>query len=224
MDVQPGTLSGIATINARFPNLFGLGVNDLLLNRASVIFDTRDNLTVPRTGSKWVLYAGAASSSGILNDSAYSEAGIDGRSYWPVSSSAILAVHMSVRYLPSIGRAAFWALSSIGGDTNEIGGEQGLRGFGEGRFYDRDSFSSSVELRRTMASFDSGGTHIDVELTPFIDVGRVFTQASTFPITHLHKVAGLGFRGVARPFVVGYVDIGYGGEGVAAFTGINYPF
>ena len=224
VDVQPGTLSGIATINARFPNLYGFGVNDLLLNRASVIFDTRDNLTVPRTGTKWVLYAGAASRSGILNDSAYSEAGIDARSYWPVSSRAILAAHMSVRYLPSIGRAAFWALSSIGGDTNEIGGEQGLRGFGEGRFYDRDSFSSSLELRRTMASFDSGGTHIDVELTPFIDVGRVFTQASTFPITHLHKVAGLGFRGVARPFVVGYVDIGYGGEGVAAFTGINYPF
>ena len=60
VDVQPGTLSGIATINARFPNLYGFGVNDLLLNRASVIFDTRDNLTVPRTGTKWVLYAGAA--------------------------------------------------------------------------------------------------------------------------------------------------------------------
>ena len=24
--------------------------------------------------------------------------------------------------------------------------------------------------------------------------------------------------------VVGYVDIGYGSEGVAAFTGLNYPF
>jgi hypothetical protein len=40
----------------------------------------------------------------------------------------------------------------------------------------------------------------------------------------LHKVAGIGFRGVANPFVVGYVDLGYGSEGVAAFTGINYPF
>ena len=34
----------------------------------------------------------------------------------------------------------------------------------------------------------------------------------------------LGFRGVAQPFVVGYVDIGYGSEGIAAFTGLNYPF
>ena len=224
VDVQPGTLSGIPTLSSRFPNIYGLGVNDTLLSRVSVIYDTRDNLTVPRTGTKWVLYGGAASRSGILNDSAYSEAGIDGRSYWRVSPNAILAAHMSLRYLPSIGRPAFWALSSIGGDTNEIGGEQGLRGFGEGRFYDRDAFSGSLELRRTMASFDTGGTHIDVELTPFIDVGRVFTQPSTFPVTHLHKVGGIGFRGVARPFVVGYVDIGYGGEGVAAYTGIDYPF
>jgi hypothetical protein len=37
-------------------------------------------------------------------------------------------------------------------------------------------------------------------------------------------VYGLGFRGIARPFVVGYVDIGYGSEGIAAFTGLNYPF
>ena len=34
----------------------------------------------------------------------------------------------------------------------------------------------------------------------------------------------IGVRGIARPSVVGYVDIGYGTEGVAVFTGINYPF
>jgi hypothetical protein len=40
----------------------------------------------------------------------------------------------------------------------------------------------------------------------------------------LHQVYGIGFRGIARPSVVGYVDIGYGNSGVAAFTGISYPF
>jgi len=34
----------------------------------------------------------------------------------------------------------------------------------------------------------------------------------------------VGFRGIARPFVVGYVDIGHGSEGAAVFTGLNYPF
>jgi hypothetical protein len=37
-------------------------------------------------------------------------------------------------------------------------------------------------------------------------------------------VVGVGIRGIARPSVVGYVDMGYGTEGLAIFTGINYPF
>jgi hypothetical protein len=31
-------------------------------------------------------------------------------------------------------------------------------------------------------------------------------------------------RALARPFVVGYLDIGKGSEGLVAFSGINYPF
>jgi hypothetical protein len=57
-----------------------------------------------------------------------------------------------------------------------------------------------------------------------VDAGRVYSDSDTFPLNHLHTVAGIGFRGVARPSVVGYVDIGYGSEGTAVFTGINYPF
>jgi Omp85 superfamily domain len=224
VDVEPGTLAGIAMLTSRFPNIYGTGVNDAILNRIAVVYDSRDNLAVPHQGMEWVLYEGAAGRNGVFNDSLYSESGIDARSYWPVSSKAILAAHVSLRYMSSAGRVPFWALSSIGGDTDAIGGEQALRGFGEGRFYDRDSLSGTVEWRRTVISFDTAATHIDVEFTPFVDVGRVFAQTSTIPVTHLHKVGGIGFRGVARPFVVGYVDIGYGGEGVAAFTGINYPF
>ena len=75
-----------------------------------------------------------------------------------------------------------------------------------------------------MATFDTAGSSVELELTPFIDVGRVFARSGTFPLDQLHRVYGVGFRGVARPFVVGYVDIGYGSEGIAAFTGLNYPF
>lgn len=49
--------------------------------------------------------------------------------------------------------------------------------------------------------------------------GRVF-----WPAAELHEVIGVGFRGVARPFVVGYVDVGYGNQGATVFSGIGYPF
>jgi len=52
----------------------------------------------------------------------------------------------------------------------------------------------------------------------------VFSQTTTNPLDHVHDVVGVGFRGIARPYVVGYVDVGYGSEGAAVFTGLNYPF
>jgi len=224
VDVLPGTLQKIASIETRFGRALGVGTNKELLNRLSLVYDTRDDLTVPSRGMQLIAYAGLASRNGLVNDSLYSETGGDGRAFWPVATNTILVAHMAIRYMPTSHDVPFWALSSIGGGDSVVGGAQPLRGFGSGRFYDRDSFSSSIELRRKVFSFDATSTFVDVEVTPFIDVGRVFARTSTVPFDQLHHVYGVGFRGIARPFVVGYVDIGYGSEGVAAFTGLNYPF
>jgi len=222
--VLRGTLDEVDSIEHRFPGVSGLGTRYEQLNRLSIIYDTRDSFTAPRSGMKWVAYGGVASHSGIFNDSLYSEAGIDGRHFWPINSETVLASHVSLRWLPSAARnLPFWAYSSLGGGQTTIGGEQPLRGFGDGRFYDRNSFSASVELRRVAFTFDAI-SHVEIEVAPFIDVGDVFRDGTQFPIKALHKVGGVGFRGIARPSVVGYVDIGYGSDGTAVFTGINYPF
>ena len=154
----------------------------------------------------------------------YSEAGFDGRDFWSLGPGTVIAAHVAIRYMPTTYHVPFWALSSLGGGDSQIGGEQALRGYGEGRFYDRDSFAASAEFRHTMLSFDAVSTHVDVEFAPFVDLGRVFSRTSTLPFEQLHHVFGVGFRGIAKPFVVGKVDIGYGSEGVALFTGLNYPF
>jgi hypothetical protein len=224
IDVLPGTLSGIPSIQTRFANVRGLGTNSELLNRYSIVYDTRDDLTVPRQGMRVVVYGGAAARGGIFNESLYSEAGGDARNYWSLRPDTILATHVSIRYMPSTTRVPFWALSNLGGDESDVGGEQPLRGFGAGRFFDRDEFSSSAEVRHTIWGFDAESTHVDLEIAPFVDVGQVFGRTSDFPIDRLHKVGGVAFRGIARPSVVGYVDVGYGSEGAAVFTGLNYPF
>jgi outer membrane protein assembly factor BamA len=224
VDVTAGTLAGIPTLESRFGHIFGDGTTNVLLNRFSIIYDTRDDLTIPNQGMQWIAYAGGAARSGILNDSLYSEAGVDGRNFWAVAAKTVLAAHMALRYLPSANQVPFWALSSLGGGDSETGGEQALRGYGQGRFYDRNSFAASAELRRTVFSFDAVSTRVDIEMAPFLDLGRVFSRTSTVPFEQLHHVVGVGFRGIARPFVVGKVDVGYGNEGVAIFTGLNYPF
>jgi len=225
VDVTPGTLSGIPSLETVFGDIPGVGTTNMVLNRLSLIYDTRDDLTVPNHGMQWIAYGGAATRSGILNDSMYSEAGFDGRNFWPVAPRTVLAAHVTVRYLPSTSdRVPFWALSSVGGGESQTGGDQPLRGYGEGRFYDRNSFSAGAELRRTVLSLDAVSTRVDIEMAPFLDLGRVFSRTSTLPFEQLHHVVGVGFRGIARPFVVGKVDVGYGSEGVAIFTGLNYPF
>jgi outer membrane protein assembly factor BamA len=224
VDVTAGTLAGIPTLESRFGHIFGDGTTNVLLNRFSIIYDTRDDLTIPNQGMQWIAYAGGAARSGILNDSLYSETGVDGRNFWPVTAKTVLAAHVALRYLPSANQVPFWALSSLGGGDSETGGEQALRGYGQGRFYDRNSFAASAELRRTVFSFDAVSTRVDIEMAPFLDLGRVFSRTSTLPFEQLHHVVGVGFRGIARPFVVGKVDVGYGNEGVAIFTGLNYPF
>jgi hypothetical protein len=223
VDVTPGSLAEIASIESRFGRLRGIGTNGDTLHRLSVIFDSRDNETIPRHGFSLIAYAGMAARRGFLNASLYSEAGVDTHGYWRLGSVTTLAAHVALRYLPSSRHVPFWALSSIGGDASDIDGSLPLRGFGESRFYDRDAFAANFEWRRRIGSVEAVGTHIDLELTPFVDVGRVFNRGGTLPLSGLHKVGGLGVRAIATPTVVGYVDFGYGSEGLAVFTGINYP-
>jgi hemolysin activation/secretion protein len=126
--------------------------------------------------------------------------------------------------MPGSGDIPFWALSSLGGDRSIIGERQPLRGFGEGRFLDRNMFSGTLELRTRVFDLNLFSQTLTFEAAPFIDTGQVFHRMSDSPISHLHYAGGIGFRGIAHPFIVGYVDIGYGDEGVAIFSGINYPF
>ena len=224
VDVLPGTLASVPSRETRFPRALGEGMNKQLLNRVSVVYDTRDDIIIPSKGAQIIAYGGVASRDGIINNSLYTETGFDGRAFFSVLEKTVIAAHMALRYLLSAHDVPFWELSSLGGSDTVIGGNQPLRGFGDGRFYDRDSFSSSIEFRRNVMNFQAVATQVEIELAPFIDVGRVFDRSSTLPFEQLHKVYGVGFRGLARPYVVGFVDIGYGSEGAAVFTGINYPF
>jgi outer membrane protein assembly factor BamA len=218
------TLPGVPPITSRFGGTLGIGTTHELLNRIALVYDTRNDIVIPTSGMEIVAYGGAASRNVDVDDSLFTEAGGDAKFYWSPYESLVVASHVDLRYEPSTHHVPFWALSSLGGDESDIGGSQTLRGYGTSRFYDRNSFSANLELRQNVLAMDAFSTHIDIQVAPFFDTGRVFRNADTFPITHLHNVMGVGFRGIAPPSVVGYVDIGKGHDGIAIFTGIGYPF
>ncbi|MGE0824436.1 MAG: BamA/TamA family outer membrane protein [Candidatus Binatia bacterium] len=223
INIQEGAFRDLPFIRTFFPHLKNRYANYDVLTRLLVSYDTRDSISIPRRGSWLVAFGGLADRS-LLSSVSYSVFGLEGRHYYPLGQRFTLASHAAFRYMP-VGRSTpFWALSHLGGDRSDLGRRQPLRGFGDSRFVDNHLFVANVELRTRALSLDLFQTHVIFELAPFVEVGRVFHHLNTNPFSALHPVGGLGFRGIAEPFVVGYVDVGYGGEGVAVFSGIDYPF
>ncbi|MBI3801020.1 MAG: BamA/TamA family outer membrane protein [Deltaproteobacteria bacterium] len=224
VDIRRGAFDSLPYVGTSFPQLDGLqrGSNEFV-TRLLLSYDTRNSLNVPTNGAFLSVWGGITDQR-FLSSVSYSMFGLEARHYLPLSPRFTLASHLGMRYMPVGQQVPFWALSRLGGDRSEVGFQQPLRGFGEGRFIDRNLFAANAELRTHVLEHDIFGTHAILELAPFIDVGRVFHQMDENPLSGLHPVGGMGFRGIAAPFVVGYVDIGYGSEGVAFFSGVNYPF
>jgi len=223
VDIEQGILDSLPSITARYPTLMGVGQVSELQQRVVFSYDTRDSVVVPRLGQRLVAFAGISTRALGSND-AYTFLGVDATFFQPAGPDLTVVAHAALRYMPTFTDAPFWALSSLGGDRSIIGEAQPLRAFGAGRFIDRNSFAGSVEARTWVQRFHLFGTDLKLEIAPFIDTGKVFASMSTAPVTQLHLGAGMGFRLVASPFVVGYLDIGYGTEKLAVFSGIDYPF
>jgi hypothetical protein len=221
--VQRGTLPGLPSIETRFAGVAGNGGDHDVLNSWSIAYDTRDSIITPSRGGQLVGFAAIADRA-FLSSVSYTQFGLDGRYFTPVGERHVLALHAAAQYMPVDASVPFWALSSLGGDRSVLGERQPLRGFGNDRFIDRNLFSASAEFRARVADLNMFSTQLGIEVAPFVDVGRVFHELGDDPFRGLHRAAGIGFRAIAEPFIVGYVDIGIGGNGVAIFSGINYPF
>jgi hemolysin activation/secretion protein len=89
---------------------------------------------------------------------------------------------------------------------------------------DENLIATGAELRMRVAGFGAFNTHVSLELAPFVDAGKVFSNGPGNLLSEMHTAAGVGFRGIASPYVVGYVDVGYGRGKAVVFSGINYPF
>jgi len=221
--VLRGAFTTIPQTLTFYPNVKGINGGSEFYNELRVTYDTRDSVDIPRHGGLLVIYGGGADRA-ALSSVSYSRFGIDARHYWRLGDRFTLAAHGYIQYTPAGNETPFWAMARLGGDESLLYDQQTLRGYGAGRFTDDNISVANIELRTRVLEADLFGTHGILEMAPFAEAGRVFHKMSEDPLTDLHPVGGIGFRAIAEPFVVGYVDVGYGGEGAAVFSGINYPF
>jgi len=221
--IQEGGFNSVPSIFQLFPNQKGINGGSELLSQAMIQYDSRDSVDIPRSGTLGRLYYGIADRR-FGSSVSYNRFGGELRQYYSVGERITFAGHVFNEYEPAGNEMPFWSQARLGGDESLLTDKETLRGYGAGRYVDNNLFVMNVEMRTRVWDKKIFGTHGILELAPFAEAGRVAHEMSYDPFTNLHPVGGIGFRGIAEPFVVGFVDIGWGGEGAAVFSGINYPF
>ncbi len=221
--IDKGAFNDVPSIFQLFPTQKGINGGSEVVGQAVFSYDTRDSLQVPRKGGLAVAYFGGADRS-VGSSISYTRFGGELRRFYALNDKITLAGHTFIEYNPSGGETPFWSMSRLGGQESLLTDQETLRGYGAGRFIDNNLAVANLEVRTRVWDHDIFGTHGILELAPFFDIGRVAHNLDFNPLSQLHPVGGVGFRGIAEPFVVGFVDVGYGGEGAAVFSGINYPF
>ena len=221
--IQTGGFTSVPDIHVLFPNQKGINGGTEVLSQAMVQYDSRDSVDIPRSGTLGRLYYGNADRR-FGSSASYNRFGGEVRQYYSVGERITFAGHIFNEYEPAGGEMPFWAQARLGGQESLLSDQETLRGYGAGRYIDNNLFVMNVEMRTRVWDKNIFGTHGILELAPFAEAGRVSHALNDDPFSDLHPVGGIGFRGIAEPFVVGFVDVGWGGEGAAVFSGINYPF
>jgi len=221
--IEDGGFTSVPSIFKQFPHQKGLDGGSEVLSQWMIQYDSRDSVDIPRSGTLGRLYYGVADRR-FGSSISYNRFGGELREFYSVGERITFAGHVFNEYEPAGGEIPFWSQARLGGDESLLTDQETLRGYGTGRFIDNNLFVMNVEMRTRVWDKTIFGTHGTLELAPFAEAGRVGHEMGYNPFSDLHPVGGIGFRGIAEPFVVGFVDIGWGGEGAAVFSGINYPF
>jgi hypothetical protein len=221
--IQTGGFTSVPSIFTQFPHQKGLNGGSEVLSQWMIQYDSRDSVDIPRSGTLGRLYYAVADRR-FGSSISYNRFGGELREFYSIGQRITLAGHVFNEYEPAGGEIPFWSQARLGGDESILTDQETLRGYGTGRFIDNNLFVVNVEVRTRVWDKTIFGTHGILELAPFAEAGRVAHNMGYNPFSELHPVGGIGIRGIAEPFVVGFVDVGWGGEGAAVFSGINYPF
>ena len=216
VSIQHGGVREIPFLGDVFPRTQGIEGSTVHGEALSISYDDRDEAKIPTRGTLGAAHVEFVDRA-LGNSQSFVNYGFEVREFVPFRERFVLAIHSAIDYLSGANQAPFY-------ERNSLGGVKNLRGFGDDRFIDAHRFFSSVELRTQAFRRQILDVLAEFEVAPFVDAGQVFSSLREVPIDDLHVVAGMGFRGVVRPQVVGFVDVGYGSDGPAIFTGLDYPF
>jgi len=202
---------------ARFPTAEGAQGASILGHRVTFHYDTRDNLVSPTDGAQVTAYAELNQNLRSGNHPVFYRYEMEAKKLFPSDSKRMILVVRGDIQLTFGDQVPFYEQSSLGGQNN-------LRGYGVDRFIDKHLVAVNIEERLHVLRAKFLNVAAELEVAPFVDIGRVFGSFNTNVLKDFQVTPGVGFRAMVRPNVVGRVDYGYSREGGAVFAGLDYPF
>jgi hypothetical protein len=244
--IGPPHIKGLPSARSEFPDVAGMHDRiDLLSHRFTFTVDTRDRPNAPTNGFLLEGYYEIGDST-LASDFAFAKGGVTVQgvvSY--LDDIFATAGRFTVRFVG--GRhVPFYEQTSVGGKTDQtsITGKISLRGFGDGRFIDKNGFSLGIEERWNLVHrlqdnvnwllgkfpfLDEGKRYVSnnavLQLAFFAECGRVFSGGQTFNFRSLKTDVGPAVRLVLpETDLVLSIDVGVSGEGVNPFVDLGYTF
>ena len=214
--IRRGAVNSLPFLNDMFTDVPGDDGSFVWAHRLALTYDTRNSLVTPTHGSFGQVFVEVADEA-IGSKASFVRYGLQGRWLWPhLGERLVLAVRGLIERVDG-SDVPFFELSELGGDET-------LRGFGDNRFLDEGRMLINAEERIKVFHLNYGDVRTDIELAVFTDVGRVFRNFSDLGSGKIQAVVGGGIRFLAASQIVAKIDVGVGSEGIAIFTGLDYPF
>jgi len=214
--VEKGGLDTLPFLRDRFPRLVGVNGAVISAQRFALTYDSRDSSVAPTEGEFAQLFA-ELSEKALGSEVRFRRYGLELKKLFPNRNKRFTLATRALLEALDGERVPFFEKSQLGGDNT-------LRGFGDGRFIDNHRLILSFEERIVPFKFRLLDVLSTLEISPFLEIGKVFDSFERLSLNDLQLVGGVSFRAVVRPNVVAHIEIGYGSEGSAIFVGLDYPF
>jgi len=211
-----GAVTSLPQTKSSFPNLVGIEGAQIVGHKLSLRYDTRDKQLIPTQGSYVNISVEFNQNLKHQEENQWWRLTFDARHLLPHGPGLVFVAHAFMDSIIGPG-VPFYEAPMLGGETT-------LRGFGQSRFLDENALLVNFEERIPALEKRIFDHPISLEVAPFIDIGRVYDTFGTKSFTSLQVNPGVGLRMLARPNVVGRMDVSYGRDGGNVFVGLDYPF
>ncbi|WP_447985738.1 BamA/TamA family outer membrane protein [Nitrospira sp. Nam74] len=226
--VDDGVVTSLAPTKQIFPGIPGIQGAQVLGHGLTFRYDTRNNQLIPTKGTYVNILAEFNQNLQPNDENQWGHVNVDARHLIPHASDRMVFVSrvMFNGVFGQIEKAA----TSLGVpfyEQSTLGGEDTLRAFGRNRYIDYYAVLANLEERIAFLEKRIFGHDIQLEIAPFLDIGRVGPREVKLVDLLFKDVQlnpGVGIRLLAKPNVVGRFDLAYGRDGANVFVGIDYPF